>query len=105
MIKEVITKDKPFDLSNIIKKHNEKITKPSTFSLDSYNLSEKIKNKTRAKIEKPNDYDDSMFSQNGSEILGRDKRVLLTKTRQYKSLFPDTFKTFKIKTIVRRLLS
>ena len=38
-----------------------------------------------------------MFSQNGSEILGRDKRILLTKIRQYKSLFPDTFKTFKIK--------
>jgi hypothetical protein len=29
-IKEVKTKDKPFDLSNIIKKHNEKITQPST---------------------------------------------------------------------------
>ena len=38
-----------------------------------------------------------MFSQNGSEILGRDKRILLTKIRQYKTLFPDTFKTFKIK--------
>ncbi len=38
-----------------------------------------------------------MFSANGSEILGRDKRILLTKIRQYKSLFPDTFKTFKIK--------
>jgi hypothetical protein len=38
-----------------------------------------------------------MFSQNGSEILGRDKRILLTKIRQYKSLFPDTFKSFKIK--------
>ena len=38
-----------------------------------------------------------MFSQNGSEILGRDKRILLTKIRQYKSLFPDIFKTFKIK--------
>jgi hypothetical protein len=38
-----------------------------------------------------------MFSANGSEILGRDKRILLTKIRQYKSLFPETFKTFKIK--------
>jgi hypothetical protein len=38
-----------------------------------------------------------MLSANGSEILGRDKRILLTKIRQYKSLFPETFKTFKIK--------
>ena len=97
-IKEVKTKDKPFDLTNIINKNKEKINQSSTFSLDSNNLLEKIKNKSKTKIEKiKNDYDDSMFSQNGSEILGRDKRVLLTKIRQYKSLFPDTFKTFKIK--------
>ena len=36
-----------------------------------------------------------MFSQNDSEKLGRDKKIILTKIRQYKSLFPDTFKTFK----------
>ena len=30
-IKEVKTKDKPFDLSNIIDKHKEKITQSSTF--------------------------------------------------------------------------
>ena len=96
-IKEVKTKDKPFDLSKIINKHNETKSQ-STFSVDSNNLLQKIKNKsTKNKIDKTNDYDDSMFSQNGSEILGRDKRILLTKIRQYKSLFPDTFKTFKIK--------
>ena len=93
-IKEVKTKDKPFDLSNIIDKHKEKITQPSTFSLDSNDLLEKIKNKSiKNKNEKTsNDYDDSIFSQTGSEILGRDKRILLTKIRQYKTLFPDTFK-------------
>ena len=96
-IKEVKSKDKPFDLSKIINKHNETKSQ-STFSLDSNNLLQKIKNKsTKTKIDKTNDYDDSMFSQNGSEILGRDKRILLTKIRQYKSLFPDTFKSFKIK--------
>ncbi len=96
---KIKTKDKPFDLTNIINKNKEKITQSSTFSLDSNNLLEKIKNKSnKTKIEKiKNDYDDSIFSQNGSELLGRDKRVLLTKIRQYKSLFPDTFKTFKIK--------
>ena len=38
-----------------------------------------------------------MYSQTGSEILGRDKRILITKIRQYKTLFPDTFKPFNIK--------
>jgi len=69
----------------------------SNFSLDSHSILDKIK---KGKTDKPqinNDFDSSMFSANGSEILGRDKRILLTKIRQYKSLFPDTFKTFKIK--------
>ena len=92
-IKEVKTKDKPFDLTKIINQHKTKT--PSNFNLDSNNLLERIKNKSNKKSN--DNIDDSMFSQNGSEILGRDKRILLTKIRQYKSLFPDTFKTFKIK--------
>ena len=96
-IKEVkqkeIKKDKPFDLTKIINQHKTKT--PSNFNLDSNNLLERIKNKSNKKSN--DNIDDSMFSQNGSEILGRDKRILLTKIRQYKSLFPDTFKTFKIK--------
>ena len=92
-IKEVKTKDKPFDLTKIINQHKTKT--PSNFNLDSNNLLERIKNKSNKKSN--NEIDDSMFSQNGSEILGRDKRILLTKIRQYKSLFPDIFKTFKIK--------
>jgi hypothetical protein len=46
-IKEVKTKDKPFDLSNIIDKHKEKITQSSTFNLDSNDLLEKIKTKLK----------------------------------------------------------
>ena len=61
------------------------------------NLLDRIKSKAKTTKLSTESYDDTMFSQNGSEILGRDKRVLLTKIRQYKSLFPDTFKTFKIK--------
>ena len=78
-------------------KKNSPVEKTSNFSLDSHTLVDKIK---KGKTEKPqinNDFDSSMFSQNGSEILGREKRILLTKIRQYKSLFPETFKTFKIK--------
>lgn len=40
---------------------------------------------------------DGLFSSSGSEIIGREKRVLLNKCRQYKNLFPDALKGFKIK--------
>ena len=76
-------------------KKESPIEKTSNFSLDSHSLLDKIK-KGKPQTSN-NDFDSSMFSANGSEILGRDKRILLTKIRQYKSLFPDTFKTFKIK--------
>ena len=75
----------------------KKITQSSTFNLDSNNLLEKIKNKSikNKTLKKLNDYDETIFSQTGSEILGRDKRILLTKIRQYKTLFPETFKKLK----------
>jgi hypothetical protein len=43
-------------------------------------------------------YDDgSVFADTGSEILGRDKRKLITKISQYKQLFPTELKTFKVR--------
>jgi hypothetical protein len=41
--------------------------------------------------------DNSLFSEKGTEILGQEKRVLLSKIQQYKNLFPDELKRFKIK--------
>jgi hypothetical protein len=41
--------------------------------------------------------DDSVFANEGSEILGRDKRQLITKITQYKQLFPKELKGFKVK--------
>jgi hypothetical protein len=41
--------------------------------------------------------DDSIFDGTGSEILGKGKRVLLTKVRQMKNLFPEELKGFKVK--------
>lgn len=41
--------------------------------------------------------DEIFSSENPTEILGKDKRVLLTKVKQYKQLFPDELKGFKIK--------
>ncbi|MEI7670131.1 MAG: hypothetical protein WCJ33_08620, partial [Pseudomonadota bacterium] len=98
-IKDVKPNKKESSFSLDSKKLLDKIKKGSTspsssFSLDSHPLLDKIK---KGKPQINNDFDSSMFSANGSEILGRDKRILLTKIRQYKSLFPDTFKTFKIK--------
>jgi hypothetical protein len=43
------------------------------------------------------DDSDSVFGEQGSEILGRDKRQLITKITQYKQLFPKELKGFKVK--------
>ena len=41
--------------------------------------------------------DNSLFDDKGTELLGRDKRMLLSKIQQYKSLFPEELGKFKIK--------
>jgi len=41
--------------------------------------------------------DSSLFDDKGTELLGRDKRMLLSKIQQYKSLFPEELGKFKIK--------
>jgi len=73
----------------------EQIKQKSNFqSTSNEQLLEKIKNKSRKQTDT---ITEDIFSKQGSEILGKDKRILLTKIRQYKSLFPDSFKNFKIK--------
>ena len=42
--------------------------------------------------------DDSLFGDDATPILGKDKRVLIAKLHQYKNLFPNELKKFKIKT-------
>ena len=41
--------------------------------------------------------DDDLFSNEGTQLLGKDRIILLTKVQQYKTLFPDKLKGFKIK--------
>ena len=41
--------------------------------------------------------DDDIFSGTPTELLGLDKRQLLSKINQYKALFPNQLKSFKIK--------
>ena len=47
----------------------------------------------KSKIESDND----LYSNEGSEIKGKEKLLLLHKIKQYKTLFPDELKSFKIK--------
>ena len=55
--------------------------------------SAKIKKEIKSQFED----DNSLFDDKGTEILGKDKRILLSKIQQYKNLFPDELKKFKIK--------
>jgi hypothetical protein len=41
--------------------------------------------------------DDSLFDDVGSEIVGRDRREVISKLNQYKNLFPEELKKFKVK--------
>ena len=41
--------------------------------------------------------DDSLFDEDATPILGKDKRILVAKLHQYKNLFPTELKKFKIK--------
>jgi hypothetical protein len=60
------------------KKHNDK----KNISVKKFNAAEE---------------DDELFDSQGSQILGKDKRVLIAKLGQYKSLFKAELKNFKVK--------
>ena len=53
---------------------------------------EKVRN-NKAKINSDSD----LYSDEGTEIKGKEKLIQLHKIKQYKTLFPDELKTFKIK--------
>ena len=53
----------------------------------------KINRNNKAKINSDND----LYSDEGTEINGKEKLIQLHKIKQYKTLFPDELKTFKIK--------
>jgi predicted ribosome quality control (RQC) complex YloA/Tae2 family protein len=38
-----------------------------------------------------------LFDDKGSEIIGRDRRVIINKLNQYRNLFPKELSTFKVK--------
>ena len=53
----------------------------------------KINRSNKAKINNDNE----LYSDEGTHIQGKEKLLLLHKIKQYKTLFPDELKTFKIK--------
>ena len=57
----------------------------------------KPKKQKKEKIKSHFEDDNSLFSEKGTEILGSERRQLLSKIQQYKNLFPDELKKFKIK--------
>jgi len=76
-----------------------KAEKKSRLDLDS--IFKRAKAQSVPKTPKPQksqyEDDNSLFDDKGTELLGRDKRMLLSKIQQYKSLFPDELGKFKIK--------
>lgn len=82
-------------------KDNNKFLKTSS-RLDLDSIFKKAKTQsTIPKTPKPQksqyEDDNSLFDDKGTELLGKDKRMLLSKIQQYKSLFPDELGKFKIK--------
>ena len=81
------------------KENNKFLKTASRLDLDS--IFKRAKTQSVPKTPKPQksqyEDDNSLFDDKGTELLGRDKRMLLSKIQQYKSLFPDELGKFKIK--------
>jgi hypothetical protein len=75
----------------------EKTTKPKNETNDTEKLMKEMFKKPKKEPKLIRD-DDSLFGDDATPILGKDKRVLIAKLHQYKNLFPNELKKFKIKT-------
>ena len=74
----------------------EKTTKPKNETNDTEKLMKEMFKKPKKEPKLIRD-DDSLFGEDATPILGKDKRVLIAKLHQYKNLFPTELKKFKIK--------
>jgi hypothetical protein len=81
------------------KENNKFLKTASRLDLDS--IFKRAKAQSVPKTPKPQksqyEDDNSLFDDKGTELLGRDKRMLLSKIQQYKRLFPEELGKFKIK--------
>jgi hypothetical protein len=64
--------------------------------LDALKAREREARKFKKEVKHPENEDD-IFSKEGSEIIGIEKRTLMKKLQQYKFLFPKELKGFKVK--------
>ena len=90
---------------------NKQIEKQNKIEMDKLQKEQEKENKIRQKeyekemklIEKESkkkpkkEKEDDLYSDKPTEILGKDKHILIAKLTQYKSLFPIELKNFKIK--------
>jgi hypothetical protein len=75
----------------------EKTTKPKNEPNETAKIMKEMFKKPKKEPKLIRD-DDSLFGDDATPILGKDKRVLIAKLHQYKNLFPNELKKFKIKT-------
>ena len=82
-------------------KQEEKQQKAQKKSYDKFfkDIQKQAKAETRVTRQPKSRYEDdnSLFDDQGTELIGREKRLLLAKIQQYKNLFPDELSKFKIK--------
>ena len=79
-----------------LSKEKEKIDKQR--DKENEKLIKELERKNKKSIKKVIDNDtDSLYSDEGTTILGKNKNILLKKVRQFKNLFPEELKKFKIK--------
>ena len=81
------------NVDNIFAKVRNRGFKPAPKIPAKTNNINTIPNNKKSKYED----DNSLFDDKGTEILGRDRRVLISKIQQYKNLFPEELNKFKIK--------
>ena len=83
------------NFTNFQKEKDEKLKEQELVKMEK-ELQKEMKKQPKPKEQKiPND--DPLYSDNPTEILGADRLVLIHKIKQYKLLFKDELKSFKIK--------
>ena len=79
-----------------LQKMNAKIELQKQKAFERARIAEE-KRLAKEEAKKPLENEDEIFDNNGSPILGADKRTLLAKITSYKALFPVELKGFKVK--------
>ena len=83
---------------NYEKNKKEQIKRDKEIEKENIKLIKEMEKQNKKQNKKVIDDDvASIFSEQGTELLGKNKHILLKKVKQYKELFPEELKKFKIK--------